>query len=94
MTEEKTDWFKEFLNRQDMALKNHVFVGNVEDEFQYTLKQFCLWTLKDKLDIMNDDEIVRLTDGEMCFADKFDKKLSFTKLHHFFKSLKQYIWNE
>ena len=77
-----------------MALKNRVFVGNVEDEFQYTLKQFYLWTLKDKLDIMNDNEILRLTDGEMSFADKFDKKISFTKLYHFFKSLKQYIWNE
>lgn len=77
-----------------MALKNHVFIGNVEDEFQYTLKQFYLWTLKDKLDIMNDNEILRLTDGEMSLADKFDKKLSFTKLYHFFKSLKQYIWNE
>ena len=70
------------------GLKNHPYVGNVGGVLRYILKQFYLWTLKGKLDILNDNEILRLTDGEMSFSDKFDMKLSFTKLYHLFKSLK------
>ena len=43
------------------------------DVLQYTLKEFYLWRLRNKLDILNDNEILRLTDGKMSFVDKFEK---------------------
>ena len=60
---------------------------------KYVQKQYLLWTLRDILDIINENEIVGFHNDETSFVDKFDKKLSFTKLYNFLKFNKQYIWN-
>lgn len=60
--------------------KSNIFFGGLE--------------IRDTLDIINGNKIVGLTNEEMSVVDKYDKKTSFTKMHHFFKSQKHYILNK
>ena len=89
LTEEQIEWLKELLDRADMTYinpgkKDHVYVGKVEGLSKYIQKQYLLWMLRDILDI-HGNEIVGFHIGETSFVDKFDKKLSFTKLYNFLK---------
>lgn len=99
LSEEKTQWLKEFLDRSGMTYinlgrKDHVHVGKVVGVSPCLQQQYLFWRLRDTLDIINGNKIVGLTNEEMSIVDKFDKKISFTKVHHFFKSQKHYILNK
>lgn len=99
MSEEKIEWLEKFLDRSGMTYinlgrKDHAHVEKVVGVLQYIQKQYLFWRLRDTLDIINGNKIVGLTNEEMSIVDKYDKKISFTKMHHFFKSQKHYILNK
>ena len=73
--------------------KGIMSIWKFEGKSQYVQKQYSLWKLRDVLDIVNGNEIAGFQKDNLSFQDRFEKKLSFSKLYNFFKSYKQYIWN-
>ena len=52
----------EFLSRSDMTYTNpgsqdNAYIGKVDGERKYLLRQYLLWNLKDLLDIINGSEL-------------------------------------
>ena len=63
-------------------------IRKCEGKSQYVQKQHLLWKLRGKLDIVNGNEILGFQNDNLSFRDRFEKKLSFSKLDNFFKSHK------
>ena len=89
LTEEQEEWLIDYLERPEMTYtnpgrKDNVYIGKIDGEKQYLQKRYLLWTLRDALGILNNQE-----DG---FHVNFEEDLSFGVFYRFMKHKKQFIY--
>ena len=68
----------------NLGIKDNVYICKINGSKQYVQKRYLLWTLRDTLSILNNQE-----DG---FCVHFEEDLSFSAFYHFIKCKKQFVF--
>ena len=85
LSPEQDQWLTDFLERPEMSYtnpgrKDNVYIGKTDGIRQYVQKKYILWTLRDALGIINNED-----DG---FNVNFDEYLSFAVIFTALERLK------
>lgn len=89
LSKEQEKWLTEYLERPEMTYtnpgrKDNVYTGKIDGKKHYEQKRYLLWTLRDALGIVNNQE-----DG---FYINFQCDLSFAVFYRLIKNKKQFIF--
>ena len=89
LSQEQERWLVDYLERPEMCYtnpgrKDNVYIGKINGTKQYVQKRYLLWTLRDALGILNNQE-----DG---FHINFEEELSFGIFYRFIKRKKQFVY--